>query len=75
MVGGGTVTRTFYPLYKSAERRYSRSMENNETATTANPWSLYSLEDLFYELEAAEDESKETKAELIRQAIDARVLG
>jgi hypothetical protein len=50
-------------------------MENNETATTANPWSLYSLEDLFYELEAAEDESKETKAELIRQAIDARVLG
>jgi hypothetical protein len=30
---------------------------------------------LFYEMEAAEDESKETKAELIRQAIDARVLG
>jgi len=26
--GGGTVTRTPYPLYKSAERRYSRSMKN-----------------------------------------------
>ena len=43
----------------------------NETAV--NPWSLYSLEDLFYELEAAEDEGKEAKAEKIRQAIDARV--
>ena len=43
----------------------------NETAV--NPWSLYSLEDLFYELEAAEDEGKATKAEAIRQAIDERV--
>jgi type III secretion protein V len=39
----------------------------NETAV--NPWSLYSLEDLFYELEAAEDEGKEAKAEKIRKAI------
>jgi len=53
---------------------YDKFMRN-ETAMTANPWTAYSLEDLFYELEAAEDEGKETKAELIRQAIDARVLG
>ena len=33
MAEGGTVTRTSYPLYKSAERRYSRSMENNELIT------------------------------------------
>jgi len=43
----------------------------NETAS--NRYALYSLEDLFYELEAAEDEGKEAKAEAIRQAIDARV--
>jgi hypothetical protein len=43
----------------------------NETAV--NPWSLYALEDLFYELEAAEDEGKEAKAEAIRKAIDERV--
>ena len=45
----------------------------NETAV--NPWSLYSLEDLFYELEAAEDEGKDAKAEAIRKEIDERVEG
>ena len=43
----------------------------NETAT--DRYALYALEDLFYELEAAEDEGKEAKAEAIRQAIDERV--
>ncbi len=41
-----------------------------EPAMTPNPYADYALEDLFYELEAAEDEGKEAKAELIRQAID-----
>lgn len=40
---------------------------------TMNPWLQYSLEDLFYELEAAEDEGKEKQAEAIRQAIDTLV--
>jgi hypothetical protein len=45
----------------------------NETAMTADRYSLYSLEDLFYELETAEDEGKEIKAEAIRCEIDSRV--
>ena len=38
-------------------------------------YALYALEDLFYELEAAEDEGKDAKAEAIRKAIDERVEG
>ena len=37
----------------------------NETST--DRYALYALEDLFYELEAAEDEGKATKAEAIRR--------
>jgi hypothetical protein len=44
-----------------------------DTKTAVNYWLDYSLEDLFYELEAAEDEGKEAKAEAIRQAIDTFV--
>ena len=36
-----------------------------------NPWLDYSVEDLFYELEAAEDEGKTVKAKAIQEAIDA----
>ena len=43
--------------------------------TDMSHYSLYSLEDLFYELEAAEDEGKEAKAEAIRKEIDERVEG
>jgi hypothetical protein len=45
----------------------------NETAM--DRYALYALEDLFYELEAAEDEGKDAKAEAIRKAIDERVEG
>lgn len=45
-----------------------------ETKTALNPYLAYSLEDLFYELEEAESVGKEAKAELIRKAIDARVV-
>ena len=45
----------------------------NETAV--NPWSLYSLEDLFYEMEHLEDEGNEIEAEKVRKEIDSRVEG
>lgn len=45
-----------------------------ETKTAMNPYLDYSLEDLFYFLEEAEDAGQEAKAERIRKAIDARVM-
>lgn len=45
-------------------------MDTKTAMTTDNPWLDYSIEDLFYELEAAEDEGKETKAKRIQEAID-----
>jgi len=50
-------------------------MDTKTAMTADNPWLDYSLEDLFYELEFAEDEGKEAQAELIRQAIDTYVKG
>jgi hypothetical protein len=43
----------------------------NETAV--NPYFDYALEDLFYELEAAEDEGATSKVKAIQEAIEAYV--
>jgi hypothetical protein len=45
----------------------------NETAMSR--YSLYSLEDLFYELEHLEDEGRDAEAEKVRKEIDSRVEG